>query len=405
MINESWSKISLTFFCIIAIFGTIMRLTPFTKIFIAYEHILHAHSHVAFQGWIYTALFLLITKLYLSNKLIKQGKYKLQFILTLIVILGIMFSFIFQGYAFYSILFSSLFQVLNYWFIYRFFKDVKKNKSILKHHFSLQFIKVGLIMLALSTVGPWAVGVLSAKGFAGSEYFNAALYFFLHFQYNGWFTFAIIGLFFWMLEHYQIKFKLKQAKISFLLFSFSIIPAYTLSLLGMSFRNYFIAIGFLAAILQLSALTYLVIAVISSLKNIQLAINNCSLLLLIFVGISFTLKTILQLLSVFPVFEKLAFENRFLIIDFIHLVMIGFISFFILAIFLQIEYLKRTIYSKIGTLSLIAGFVASELILLGLGLNLPITSGQIALLIASGMMAIGVILVFTGQQTKPKYPA
>ena len=53
--------------------------------------------------------------------------------------------------------------------------------------------------MVISTMGPWAIAVISAKGLAGSEYFNAAIYFFLHFQYNGWFAFAIIGLFFWLL--------------------------------------------------------------------------------------------------------------------------------------------------------------------------------------------------------------
>ena len=55
-----------------------------------------------------------------------------------------MVTFIFQGYALYSILFSSLFQLLNYWFTYRFFKDVKKSEKAINHKFSLQFIKVGM---------------------------------------------------------------------------------------------------------------------------------------------------------------------------------------------------------------------------------------------------------------------
>ncbi len=375
-----------------------MRLAPFSNLFIDYEHLLHAHSHVAFQGWIYTALFLLIINLYLSKDLIKKGKYKLQFILTLAIIIGIMVSFIFQGYAFYSILFSSLFQVLNYWFIVRFLKDVKQSKKVNKHKFSLKFIKVGLILLALSTIGPWAVGVLSAKGFAGSEYFDAALYFFLHFQYNGWFTFAVIGIFFWLLEHYQITFKQKEAQRSFILFSASIIPAYALSLLGMSFRYYFVGIGYLAAFLQTIALIYLIMAVVPSIKKTRLTFNNWNFILLKIVGISFILKTVLQFLSVLPFLEKLAFENRYLIIDFIHLIMIGFLSFFILVTFFQLSYLKSNSKPvKAGIIALILGFLGSEFILLALGFSLPMFNSLFFLFIASAAMAIGVLLILIGQ--------
>ena len=152
-----------------------MRIIPFSNLFLNYQNLLHAHSHVAFQGWVYTALFLLISQLYLDKELIKKGKYRIQFLLTILVIIGILSSFLIQGYAFFSILFSSLFQVLNYWFAYRFLKDVSKSEKAKKHTFSLKFIKISFWMLILSTIGPWLVGFLSAKDLGGSEYFNTAL--------------------------------------------------------------------------------------------------------------------------------------------------------------------------------------------------------------------------------------
>lgn len=375
-----------------------MRLAPFSDIFVNYEHLLHAHSHVAFQGWIYTALFLLTTKLYLTEELIFKGKYRLQFTLTLATVLGIMVAFIFQGYALFSILFSSLFQLLNYWFTYRFFKDVKKSEKAKQHQFSLQFIKVGMFMMVLSTLGPWAVGILSAKGFAGSEYFNAALYFFLHFQYNGWFTFAILGLFFWLLEHYKIKIKQKEARLSLTFFTASIIPAYALSIIGMSFRSYFIGIGYLAATLQLIALLYMTIALTPCFKSINHVFNKWSLILLKIVAVSFILKTILQFISVLPFLEELAFGNRFLIIDFIHLIMIGVLSFFILTSFFQLSFLKSdSPIIKLGIIALIIGFIGSELILLGLGFSIPLLRNLGLLLAASTLMAIGVLFILIGQ--------
>jgi len=401
--KTSWSKISVRFFFTIALLGSIMRLAPFSDIFFSYEHLLHAHSHVAFQGWIYTALFILICKLYLTEECIKVGRYKLQFYLTLFIILGIMVAFIVQGYGLFSIVFSSLFQILNYWFTYRFFKDVKKSDAVKKHQFSLKFIKVGMLLMVLSTFGPWAVGILSAKGFAGTEYFNSALYFFLHFQYNGWFTFAILGLFFWLLEHYQIGFKEKGANLFYVLFTAAVIPAYALSLLGMSFRPYIDVFGYVGAILQLGALYYLIQSLSNCFKPIIQSFNKIAVLLLLLVFAAFILKTILQAASVFPLFQKLAFENRFLIIDFIHLVMIGFMSFFILAIFFQLSYLKsNSILTKSGVIALIIGFLSSEIILLVLGFSVHILANLFILLMASILMAVGVLLILIGQNFSEK---
>ena len=230
MIKNSWGKISLAFFFIIALLGSIIRFAPFSDLIFNYKHIIHAHSHVAFQGWVYTALFLLITKLYLSEKLIKNGRYHIQFYLTVLTVMGLLISFAIQGYAFFSILLSSLFQALNYWFTYRFLRDVQKSEKAITHSFSLKFIKIGFWMMILSTIGPWVVGILSAKGLSGSEYYHAALYFFLHFQYNGWFMFAILGLFFYFLEKYNISFKQKEAHSFYIFITVSVIPSYSLSL-------------------------------------------------------------------------------------------------------------------------------------------------------------------------------
>ena len=391
--TKNWSKISLTFFFTIAVLGTTMRLAPFSDIFINYEHLLHAHSHVAFQGWIYTALFLLISNIYLTDELIKSGKYKLQFYLTLITVLGIMLAFIIEGYAFFSILFSSLFQLLNYWLTYRFFKDVKKSKKARNHQFSLKFIKAGLLLMVISTMGPWAIAVISAKGLAGSEYFNAAIYFFLHFQYNGWFAFAIIGLFFWLLEHYQISFKRKEANLFFVLFTIAVIPAYCLSLLGMSFRASIIIFGYIGAVLQLIALFYFIQSISNSYQLMKQHFSTIVKTLLLFVLIVFSARILLQFISLFPFLQELAFGNRFLIIAYIHLIMLGFMSFFILAIFFQLSYLKENSnLIKAGIIALILGFCGSEFILLALGFSLPMFNSLFFLLIASTAMAIGILL-------------
>lgn len=378
-----------------------MRAVPFLDIIFNYVHLLHAHSHVAFQGWIYTVLFLLITKLFLDDNLIKKGKYKLQFGLTLVALLGIMVAFVLQGYALFSILFSSLFQLLNYWFAFRFFKDVKNSEKAKRHSFSLKFIKVGFWMMILSTVGPWVVGILSAKGLNGSEFYDAALYFFLHFQYNGWFTFAILGICFYLLEKYSITFKQKEARLFYILFTLAVIPSYFLSLLGLSFRNYIIAFGYISAILQLISLFYLIKCLRGNLTSLKGQINYWALLLLKIVAFTFVLKIVLQFASVLPIFKQLAFSNHFLIIAYIHLVMIGVISFFLLASLFQLRWITLTsVLSKVGVSMLIVGFVLSELILVLMGLGIPFDKSQLLLIVFSALMVIGIMFILIEQFLK-----
>ncbi len=51
------SRISLLFFFLVGLAGTVLRSTAFIEIPLDYMNLVHAHSHVAFQGWIYTIMF------------------------------------------------------------------------------------------------------------------------------------------------------------------------------------------------------------------------------------------------------------------------------------------------------------------------------------------------------------
>lgn len=395
--NKNWSKIGLVFFFVIALFGSLMRIVPFSNILVDYKHILHAHSHVAFQGWIYISLFLFITNFYIDTDLLKKGKYKLQLSATILAVIGIMISFLIQGYALFSIAFSSIFQLLNYWFIFRFFKDVKKSSKAKPHFFSIRFIKVSMVLMLISTLGPWAVGILSAKGLAGSEYFDSALYFFLHFQYNGWFTFATLGLFFGWLESIHIKFNLKYANQFFIFSSLSIVPAYALSLLGMSFANYFKLPAYIGASLQLIGLFYFIKLLVSSKKPLKNKLNSWSYLFLIISFLSFFLKNFLQASSSLPFLETLAFNNKFLIIGYIHLVMIGFLSFLLLSLLFQLKWLNlQSTLAKIGAGLLLSGFLSSEFVLVLLGL-IPSLFLQKLMAFLSFAMALGIGLILIKQ--------
>lgn len=341
-----------------------MRFFPLQTLPINYSNILHAHSHVAFQGWVYLSLFYLIVKQYLNEKEIIEGKYKLQFTLTAAVVVLILISFLYQGYGLFSIVFSTIFQLLSYWFIIRFFNDVKKNELVMLKAIPLKFIIASLWFNLISTLAPWAIGVISAKGLSGSEAYHSAIYFFLHFQYNGWFTFAILGLFYSLLDKFNITYQIKSANYFFSFLVGSVIPAYTLSLLGMSYKSYILYVAYFAAILQLVSICFFINSLKSSISNLSQKLNKMFGWIIIIAACSFLLKLISQSLSTLEIFQQIAFANRNIIMAFIHLVMLGFVSLSIVGCFIKFEIISlKNNLTKIGILFFISGFVFTELLL------------------------------------------
>ncbi|MBS9766633.1 MAG: hypothetical protein KGV44_03715 [Flavobacteriaceae bacterium] len=379
--KSKWIKISLFFFLIIAIIGTLLRGLFFINIPLDFQNIVHAHSHTAFQGWIYTAQFLLLTKLFLRDEQIKKGRYALQFKVTIVVILGVLVSFALQGYGLFSILFSTLFQVLNFIFIYRFLKDIRSLASSV----GIKFVKTGLWLGVLSNFLPFAIGFLTAKGLKGTELFYSCLYSFLHLQYNGWFLFVGIGLLLKILEK-KLTYN-KDTHRFYELFAITVLPAITLSFLGMSFAKYILIPAYISAFLQYLGVFYLVRFFYQNRSELNL---KHQLFFTIFLA-SFLLKIVLQSLSVFPIFKELAFENKFIILAYLHLNFIGVLSFLILAVIAKLKWLLSNFLNKIGSFFLIIGFLLTELFLVLGGLG--IFYSMIGIFIASAFIALGVLIL------------
>ena len=392
--SRRWIIVSLLFLLCIALVGTIIRVIPFAQLPFKYDHLVHAHSHVAFQGWVYTAMFLLMTNLFLSREQIKKGLYGIQFMITIPIIIAILVAFALQGYGVFSIAFSTLFQIMNYWFIIRFMRDSKSSESRIAGDISIRFVRTGLWLGLLSTIGPYIVGVLSAKGLENTEAYPSALYFFLHFQYNGWFLFVGLGLFVKCLEDAQVSIDRQKIKSFFLLFTIAVVPAYALSLLGLSYKNYIFIPAILAAIVQMIGLTFFLLTIFRINFSKVSGGNGWTGLFMYAAITAFALKICLQLLSVFPLFEQYAFGNRNIVMAYMHLSLIGVISFILIAILLQKKWLKMWWLPKVGSVLLISGFVITEsaLVLSGFGIIHPYR----LLLVFSAVMALGIAGMLAG---------
>jgi hypothetical protein len=358
---RKWVRLSILYLFLVGVLGCLLRLIFFSPVEgVNFRYFLHAHSHIAFLGWVFNALFAGFIFVYIPEK---AKNYLLLFWLLQFTVLGMLISFPLQGYAAVSITFSTLHIFLSYWFAARFRKDTSKlnNRA---GPFSLSLIRWGLIFMIFSSIGPFALGVIMAKGLSGTDFYQLSVYFYLHFQYNGWFSFAIFGLFFSILEKNNIFFSSAYAKKFLWLMVVACFLGYSLSTLWTQPPVIFYVTGFAAACLQLLAWRYLHV-IISNSKNQKIALNSSWTLKLMKIAYgAFIIKIILQFASAIPIVADLAYRIRNFTIGYLHIVLIGFVTVFLLAWFSQVKLLNlKQKISKMGIILFLIGFLFSEILI------------------------------------------
>jgi hypothetical protein len=392
----NWIKLNYLYFILVAIIGLAMRLT-FLGLPAPYSHLLHTHSHTAFLGWIYPTLLILLINFFLDNKTINKHKFSLQIVITHMLVLAMFISFFIQGYGFYSILSSSLFQLVNYWFIFSFLKalkSIKKNVSVV----SVSILKIALWALFISSFGPWAVGIIKAVGLAGSKWYEMAIYFYMHFLYNGWIIFALFALFFKYIEKQFDERQLKDARQFLIYMAYALVPGYFLSLLGMYKNSWIYSFSAISAIFQVQALYFLYRIVFHQKKYLSKILGPASVkIIAAFILLAFSLKTLLQLLSIIPDLGDLAFSSHNIIIAFIHLIMIGIVSSSLLVVLAREKILSlNSFFAKTGVFLFMMGFIGIEFIL-GFQFTLWLILFDANVLAAFTLcLALGVLFIFSG---------
>lgn len=396
-------KTAFAYFVLIAFIGTILRLMSIADLSFNYKFLLHTHSHIAFLGWVYTALFAAFVLSFLTAEQHNDKSYKRQFILAQFATIGMLFSFPFQGYGAVSITFSTLHVLIYYWFAAKFLKDVKQNDFI--SGTVRNFIKAAFLFMIISSLAPFSLGPIMAKTGQGSNLYYNAIYFYLHFQYNGWFTFSIFALLFHLLEIKQINYNKKYAKLFFNFLFLACIPSYFLSVLWTQPPFLFYVIALVSAILQLIALLYFILIVWKLKSKIAKKTFNWSKVLALLFVFSFSLKIILQLVGAFPYFANLAYSLHDLIIAYLHLVLIGFVTFFLMMYFIERNLLQLNGYTKTGLVLLLIGFFTIELVLVAQGLLFWFHLGSLPyysylLISPSFILIVAAILIFLKHNDK-----
>ena len=325
--TKFWLKISLLNLCIVAALGVLMRYKiGFEFPYLDQKHLQHSHSHFAFAGWLGHTLMVLMVY-FLQTKIVdfKSNKYKAIIIANLICSYGMLVSFIIEGYGLVSIVLSTASILVSYVFGYRFIKDLKLLDDDL---LAKSWFKAALFFNIISSLGTFYLAyIMASKNFA-QDFYLASIYYYLHFQYNGWFFFACMGLAFGFLNLRKSEHSFYET--SFKLFAAACVPAYFLSTLWLDLPIWLYVITVIAAIIQVLAWFKFLAVLLKTRRN---ALENYSPLLryiLLFVSFALSIKLLLQLGSTIPFVSDLAFGFRPIVIAYLHLILLAIITLFIL---------------------------------------------------------------------------
>ena len=397
--SRKWFIIAFSIFLAAGLIGLTMRYVFVGTVpLLNYKHLLHAHSHIALMGW----AFMLVAGgvIYFFQRELNLGKViRNTLFFNTIAVIGMTITFILQGYAFESIAFSTLHLIIGFYFGINVLRKLKpsENKT------AQRFLKWSVIWYMFSSLGLLAIGPISAKLGPLHPMYTASIQFFIHFQFNGWFIFGALAILFKFLENHGQFVQFSPVIWSFLITSvpltyiLSITPSAPLDVLFMLIATGVLFQGIAYAVILFQA--------IKSLRHIAFRSLLVRSLLILGIG-SLIAKVLMQMTFVYPSFAIVSYSINNFVIGFIHLIMLGSITFTISSLLIQERVFPFNKTGRFGWVVLALGFVVTEVILFGQGClfwwNLGFISGYYEVLFgASVLLPIGVgVILFSFKRQK-----
>lgn len=388
-----WLRICFINLLIVSLLGILMRYKiAYSFPYLQQKFILHAHSHFAFAGWITQAIMSLMVFFLGRHQPDAFPRYRKILWANLITAYGMLLSFPFQGYGAVSITFSTLNIFTGYWFAVTYWRSLDRLPERRRSH---SWFRAALVFNAISSFGAFFLAYLMVSKNFHHHWYLAAVYFYLHFQYNGWFFFGCMGMLTNQMERRGLAVDFMRPV--FLMFAAACIPAYFLSALWLPIPVVVYVLVVASAIAQ-------VVAGVLLYKGIRKA-NFSSLMngsrtgrkLVLLAGIALAIKLLLQLGSTIPSLSDLAFGFRPIVIGYLHLVLLAVISLFILGFLFSAQMLNNNRGAIRGAWVFTAGIMLNEVLLMGQGIAAMSYQGvpfaDLALLIAGIVMFAGLLML------------
>ena len=353
-----------------------------------YRNIQHAHSHVALLGWLFGIICLSIIH-YLD---LDYSNYSTLYWSLQCAVLGMLVTFPIVGYAPLSIAFSTGHIILSYLFVYKLWRDIGTSQ---KGEFHILFVKTSLIFMVLSTIGTWAVGPIMMIGMKGTALYYGAIQFYLHFQFNGWFIFAIIGIALAMMHKHDIAIRWKSLHLFYWLLLISTVLSFALAISWSTPHWSIFIVNSIGVVLQLLALIVFLRFIFDHQSELTKVFSIYAFRVFRIALLAWIIKVVIQAIVVIPYMAEVSYSIRNFVIGFIHLLMLGCLSLFAFGSISEI--VKREL-SHLGTSIFLFGVVSTEILLFTQGLMVWQGWGfmpnyYLLLGLCSGFILLGVIII------------
>jgi hypothetical protein len=184
-------------------------------------------------------------------------------------------------------------------------------------------------------------------------------------------------------------------------FAFAATPTYILSILWYHIPAWLYVIALTGVAIQLWGWTIFWRYLIRHKDKWKSGLSAFSRTLLLLAGLAATIKLLLQATSVIPSISKLAFGFRPIVIGYLHLILLGMITLFIIGY----SYLNGSIHNrrpvKTGIRIFVAGILTNELLLMSQGVSdilyLSVSHINTLLLVAALILFSGAVTIVAGQ--------
>jgi hypothetical protein len=306
-----------------------------------------------FLGWVFNALYIGFVSNHINKT--KSAFFVKMFYVLQAFVIGMLISFPLQGYGLFSIAFSTFHMIGVIVFSVIFFCKTKRITTV-----SVWYARVALIFFITSTVGPFSLGYLMANGMGHSVWYYFSIYFYLHFQYNGFFLFGVFSLLFSVIERKKVLFDQQRAKLIGMIMAAACVPGYLLSVLWSNPGLIFNIVAGAAAAIQLMTLIILLKFVMNHRQQFESCFSKLSNRFLMFAFSALSLKLVLQMLSSFPAIAQMAYEVRPIVIAYLHLVLLGVISISLFVWYLESNLVNPNRAGR-AVVVFISSFVAMEI--------------------------------------------
>ncbi len=312
--------VALVFWAVIAVYGLILRWHLVKPLPINYFNWLNAHSHAAFLGWLHAALAVLLA--YVFFPAFSEGKtFRRLYWFSQLTVAGLLISFPVQGYKTFSIIFLSLFLLGTYVFAWIY---LKKSENAERFPGAYRLGKNAVFFLVLSSVSPWMLGPTMVMLGKQSIWYNLDIYFYLHFQYNGWFFLALLALLVYLFEWKGFVFPVRKIKLISNLLFWGILFGYITNTLWTQPPLVFNIVAMISVFAEGAGLWLLYRELNPEASRIFDRPFDKTLWKLIWLAIG--VKIILQFMASCPYFARVTYHTRDLIIGYLHWVMLGLFS-------------------------------------------------------------------------------